>query len=155
MKAVFRLAALIAFAFATTAASAAEYSLGDLVIANPVARATPPNAPVSGGYMTIRNNGSQADRLVAASADFAGMTQIHEMTMDGDVMKMREIEGGLEIPPGEEVVLKSGGLHIMFMKLGEQLAKGEKRDVTLTFETAGEITVEFEVGGMAGEMSHN
>ena len=143
------------------AALAHEYKLGNLEIIHPQARATAPGAPVSGGYMVIRNTGSEADRLIAGAADFAGKVEIHEMKMENDVMKMREIEGGLEIPAGGEVVLKPGGYHVMFMKLGEQLNEGEKRKVTLTFEKAGTIEVDFNVevvkpGGMNhGKMNHS
>lgn len=126
-----------------------EHTAGDLVIDHPIARATPAGAPVSGGYMTIRNTGDQADRLVGGSADFAGKVEIHEMAMDGDVMKMREIEGGIEIPAGGEIVLKPGGLHVMFMQLGEQLEEGAELPATLTFERAGDVDVVFSVESLA------
>lgn len=129
----------------SVSAMAHEYKAGTLVIHHPYARATPPKAPVSGGYMTIHNEGKEADRLIGGKAGFAGEIQIHEMVMDGDVMKMREIAGGLEIPPGGEVTLKPGGLHVMFMQLGEQLQEGEKRKVMLEFEKAGSVEVEFNV----------
>lgn len=142
-------------------AFAQDYKLGTLEIDHPYARATMPGAPVSGGYMVIRNTGNEADRLIAGSADFAGKVEIHEMKMENDVMKMREVEGGLEIPAGGEVTLKPGGYHVMFMKLGEQLNEGEKRKVTLTFEKAGTIEMDFNVevvkpGGMKhGKMNHS
>lgn len=138
----------IASALALTIAApavGAEYRVGDLVIENPTARATPPNAPVSGGYMTIRNEGDAPDRLVGGSAGFAGKTEIHEMTMENDVMKMRPVEGGLEIPAGRSVDLKPGGFHVMFMQLSEQLKEGETRKATLTFEKAGDAELDFEV----------
>lgn len=127
------------------AAFAHDYKIGELEILHPHARATPPNAPVSGGYMTIRNGGAAADRLIGGAADFAGKIEIHEMVMDGDVMRMREIEGGLEIPAGGEVVLKPGGYHVMFMRLKEQMKPGERRKVTLKFRDAGAIDVDFSV----------
>ncbi len=125
--------------------AAAEVKAGDLVIATPVIKATPPNAPVSGGYMTIGNSGTAGDRLVSGSADFAGKVEIHEMAMEGDVMKMRPVEGGLEIPAGGSVVLKPGGFHVMFMQLKEQMKPGEKRKAKLVFEKAGEVEIEFDV----------
>lgn len=144
---------MIGSAFAT------DYKLGDLEIMQPKARATLPGAPVSGGYMTIKNNGDTPDRLIAASVDFAGKTEIHEMAMENDVMKMRELADGLEIPAGGEVVLKPGGYHVMFMQLGEQLKKGEMRKAVLTFEKAGTIEVEFAVDDIAGmkkmKMNHS
>ena len=133
----------------TGVAHAEQYTVGDLVIDNPVARATPANAPVSGGYMIIRNTGDAADRLVGGDAGFAGKVEVHEMVMDGDVMRMREIEGGIEIPPGDSVALQPGGLHVMFMQLGERLEEGQERPVTLAFENAGEIEVVFDVHSLS------
>ena len=128
-----------------SSAFAHEFKVGDLKIDHPHARATVAGAPVSGGYMTITNMGDEDDRLVSASTDFAGKTEIHEMAMDGDVMKMRQLADGLTIPAGETIILKPGGLHIMFMGLKEQLKKDEKRKATLTFEKSGTIEVNFAV----------
>lgn len=140
-------------------AFAMDYKIGDLEIIQPQARATLPGAPVSGGYMIIRNTGDTPDRLVSASVDFAGKTEIHEMAMENDVMKMRELADGLEIPAGKEVMLKPGGYHVMFMKLGEQLKEGEARKASLTFEKAGTIEVEFAVVNIEGmkkmKMNHS
>lgn len=129
-------------------ALAADYRVGDLVIETPWSRATPPNAPVAGGYMTITNEGDRPDRLVGGDAPFAGRVEIHEMAMDGDVMRMREIEGGLAIGPGETVTLEPGGFHVMFMDLSGSLAEGETVSVTLEFERAGSVTVDLSVAGM-------
>ena len=139
------------------AAGAHDYKLGTLEIEHPYARATPPNAPVSGGYMTIRNTGAEADRLMTGAADFAERVEIHEMAMDGDVMKMRQLADGLEIPAGGEVVLKPGGYHVMFIGIDSQLKDGEIRKATVTFEKAGTIELEFQVEdikAMQGDMNH-
>jgi len=141
--AIFLSAAILGFS--TAAVSAHDYKLGELVIDHPVARATPPNAPVSGGYMTIHNNGTEADRLLSGEAAFAERVEIHEMSMEGEVMKMRQLTDGLEIPAGGEVVLKSGGYHIMFIGLEQQINEGDKYTVTLVFEKAGSVEVEFNV----------
>ncbi len=118
---------------------------GKLEITGTVARATLPNQPVSGGYLTIRNTGNEADRLVGGSASFAGKVEIHEMAIENDIMKMRQLENGLEIPPGGEVVLQPGGLHIMFMQLKEPMKAGEMRKVRLEFEKAGTVELDFMV----------
>ncbi|QKV19302.1 copper chaperone PCu(A)C [Oricola thermophila] len=144
-KAITAIAAAAALFTAAIAADAHDYKVGNLEIVHPVARATPPGAPVSGGYMTIRNTGSETDRLVGGSADFAGKVEIHEMAMEGDVMKMRQLEDGLEIPAGGEVVLKPGGYHVMFMQMKEQLKPDTGRKAVLVFEKAGEVEVEFSV----------
>ena len=159
-----RIAVLLSAAilgFSAAAASAHEYKLGTLEIDHPYARATPPNAPVSGGYMTIRNTGPEADRLVSAEATFADRVEIHEMTMEGEVMKMRQLADGLEIPAGDEVVLQPGGYHVMFIGIDSQFKEGEIRKAKLTFEKAGTIELDFQVenvGAMkmdgTGKMDH-
>jgi copper(I)-binding protein len=131
--------------FSAASAAAHEFKLGSLEIDHPYARATPPNAPVSGGYMTIRNSGTEADRLVSGEAEFADRVEIHEMKMEGEVMKMRQIPDGLEIPAGGEVVLKPGGYHVMFIGIDSQFKEGEARKAKLTFEKAGTIELEFSV----------
>lgn len=129
--------------------------LGDLTISGAFTRATLPNAPVGGGFMTIVNNGSEADRLIAAASPVAGEVQLHEMKMDGDVMKMAELEHGIEIPAGETVTLAPGGLHLMFMGLKQAFVEGESIPVTLTFEKAGTVELLLEVGpvGAAAPMA--
>ncbi|MDP3526661.1 MAG: copper chaperone PCu(A)C, partial [Hoeflea sp.] len=101
--------------------------------------------------------GAEADRLVAGEAPFAERMEIHEMAMDGDVMKMRQLADGLEIPAGGEVVLKPGGYHVMFIGIDSQLKDGEIRKATITFEKAGTIELEFQVEdikAMQGQMDH-
>ena len=82
---------------------------------------TPPNHPMTGGYFKIENDGNTADVLIGISANFAMKSEIHEMKMEGDVMKMRPLENGLVIPADGEVYLKPGGYHLMFMKLNQQM----------------------------------
>ncbi len=149
-----RFVVLGALLLAGSAALAHEYVLGEIEIIHPVIRATPPAAKVAGGYMLLMNNGEAADRLVGGSADFAGRVEIHEMKMDGDVMKMRELDGGLEIPGGGEVTLEPGGYHLMFMELKQPMVAGDKHDVRLVFEKAGEIAVQFHVEEMQQAGSH-
>jgi periplasmic copper chaperone A len=129
-------------------ALAHDYKLGSLEIDHPWTRATPPTAKAGGGFLTITNKGSTADRLIAARSDASAKVEIHEMKMDGSVMRMRELEKGLEIPPGATVALKPGGYHIMFMELKSPLEKGAKVPVTLVFEKAGSIDVVFPVQEM-------
>ncbi len=125
---------------------AENVKLGDIEIEKPMIKATPPKAPVSGGFLVVRNSGQDEDHLVGAKVDFAEKVEIHEMKMEDGVMKMRPLANGLAIPAGGEAVLKPGGYHIMFMKLKEQMKEGETRKVTLEFEKAGEVEVEFPVG---------
>jgi len=124
--------------------------VGDLVIHQPWSRATPRSAKVGAGYLKIENKGDTADRLVSVSSPIAGVTQIHAMSITDGVMKMRELKDGVNIPAGGSVMLKPGGNHIMFMKLGAPIRKGEAFEATLTFEKAGTATVTFmpvKIGG--------
>lgn len=125
-----------------------DYKVGSLEISHPWTRATAPTAKAGGGYLVITNKGTTPDRLVAAESNASQKVEIHEMKMDGNVMRMRELAGGLEIPPGGSVMLKPGGYHIMFMELKAPLAKGNKVPVTLVFEKAGKIDVDFAVQEM-------
>jgi periplasmic copper chaperone A len=122
--------------------------LGDIEIAGAFSRATLPNAPVGAGYLVITNKGATDDRFVSASAAFAGETQLHTMTMEGDVMKMNELGDGIVIPAGGSVTFAPGGNHVMFMKLTQPLVEGTQIPVTLTFEKAGSIEVQLEVGAI-------
>ncbi|MBV8472051.1 MAG: copper chaperone PCu(A)C [Hyphomicrobiales bacterium] len=145
-----RLSAL-AVAFALTAfafpAFAQEIKAGDLTIAKPWARATPKGADVGVGYLEIRNAGAAADRLTGGSADFANV-EVHQMSMDNGVMKMREMSGGLEIPAHGSVKLSPNGYHLMFTGLKHPLVKGDTVQATLNFEHAGAVTVKFPVQGV-------
>jgi copper(I)-binding protein len=87
-------------------ALAADYDVGTMHISQPWARATPKGAAAGAGYMTITNKGTASDRVSCVSDDASAQCQIHSMTMDGGVMKMRPVEGGLEIKPGETVTAK-------------------------------------------------
>ena len=143
--------AAIGFAlFALAPAIAQEYKAGPIRIEAPWIRATPTGAQVAGGYMKIENTGKEADRLVGGSTGIAGKFEIHEMKMSGNVMKMRELDKGLELPPAQSVELKPGSYHLMLMDLKQPAKAGDKVKGTLVFEKAGKIEVEYVVRGMAG-----
>lgn len=145
-----RLAALTLLALASTPALAADVTVGDIVVHQPWSRATPGGAQVGGGYLTVENKGTVPDRLTGGT--FAASTgfELHSMTMDSGVMKMRPA-GPLEIPPGKTVTLDPSGLHIMFTGLKRGLKKGETVPGTLTFEHAGTAKVDFAVEGIAAK----
>ena len=123
--------------------------VGTLTITGAFTRATLPNAPVGGGFFTITNNGANGDVLISATSPAAGDVQIHEMKMEGEVMKMRELPDGLEIPANSTMSLTPGGLHLMFMKLNGPFVEGQSVPVTLTFKNAGEVTLNLPVGTAA------
>jgi copper(I)-binding protein len=94
----------VAALFMAGPAHAHDFTVGALKIEHPWARATPKGAQVAGGYLKITNTGKEPDRLVGGSVAFAGRFEIHEMAMDGGVMKMRALPKGIEIKPGETIV---------------------------------------------------
>jgi copper(I)-binding protein len=133
------------------------FKVGDLVVEAPWLRATPGGAKVAGGYMKITNNGQTADRLIGGTLERAKQFEVHEMTMDNDVMKMRKLVQGLEIKPGQTVELKPGGYHIMGLDLASGYKQGDSIKGTLVFEKAGTILVEYTVapvGAKSGGGKH-
>ena len=135
-------------------AAAQDVKAGDLVLSHAWSRATPGGAHVGAGYLTIKNNGSSADKLVGGSSQVAADVEVHEMTMNKDVMVMRPVSGGLTIPPGQSVTLVPGGYHLMLMNLKAPLKQGERVPITLQFEKAGKVDVVLEVRGI-GAMGTN
>ena len=144
---------------------AEDVKAGDLVITQAWSRATPGGAKVAGGYLTIENRGASADRLLGGSAGVAARVEVHEMATTNGVMTMRPLEQGLTIEPGKTVKLAPGGYHLMMLELKSPLKQGDKLPVTLQFEKAGKVDVDFSVAGIgstsAGEsnsmpgMSHD
>ncbi len=134
---------------------------GSLEIQNPQIRATAPGMTATGGYLSITNHGDADDALVSASAGFAARVELHEMIMDGDVMRMRQHEGGIVVPAGGMVMLKPGGLHLMLMGLTETMMPGEMRDLTLTFRSGQNVRIRAmvmkpgEIGGHGQKHGHN
>ena len=106
------------------------------------ARPTVAGQAGGGGFLKITS--ATADRLIAASAPVSRTVELHTMQMDGDVMRMREIPA-IEIPAGQTVELKPGGLHVMFIGLTQTLDSGASFPLTLRFEKAGEVKVDVKV----------
>ena len=141
------LALMLALVFAALPAIAQEIKVGDLTIEKAWSRATAKGSEVGVGYLTIHNNGAGPDKLVGGAADFAGV-EIHEMSMQGGVMKMRELTDGLVIPAQRTITLAPSGYHLMFVHLKQPLVKGGVAKTTLTFEKAGPVAVDFSVQGI-------
>jgi len=140
--------AVLVVACAAMPAQAEDFTIGGLKISSPWARATPKGAAVGGGYMAITNSGNAPDRLIGGSTDIARSFEVHEMTMDGGVMKMRPVAGGIEIKPGQTVTLAPNGYHVMFIGLKEPLKQGSHFKATLEFAKAGKVDVDFVVEGI-------
>jgi len=130
---------------AGNAAQAEDFVVGSLKISTPWVRATPGGAAIGGGYMTITNNGGSSDRLVGGSSDVSTRFEIHQMSMDNGVMKMRPVANGIEIKPGQTVEFSPGGYHVMFAGLKKPVEQGQHIPARLQFEKAGNVTVNFTV----------
>ena len=134
---------------------AQEVKVGSIRVDNAYTRATVPGQQVAGGFMKIENKGA-ADQLISASSPVSGDVQLHEMTMDGNVMKMRQVKE-VVVPAGATVELKPGGLHLMFMNIKAPLTAGDTVPVKLKFAKAGEVEVKMPVNAMGahgGAMKH-
>ena len=147
---IFACAALVAGLLAAPA-RAQEVKAGDLTITQAWSRATPGGAKIGGGYLTIENKGSTADRLIGGSGDVAAKIEVHEMTTNNGVMTMRPLDKGLTIEPGKTVKLAPGGYHLMLFDLREPLKQGDKVPVTLEFEKAGKVKLSLDVQGIGAQ----
>jgi copper(I)-binding protein len=125
-----------------------------LSVTEPWAALTPAGAKVGAGYFNVTNPGAVADRLVSAVSPRAKSVELHEMKMDGAMMSMRPVAGGVEIPAGGAVKFAPGGYHLMFMDIDAPFADGQEIPVTLTFEKAGAVDASLKVAaaGASGEM---
>jgi copper(I)-binding protein len=132
--------------FCSFAFSAA--ALAQPVVSQAWVRPTVQGQTGGGGYLRIDNPGGAADRLLGASSDVAASTELHSMSMDGDVMRMRKVDG-IDVPAGGKVELKPGGLHLMFIGLKAPLQAGTKVPLTLRFEKAGEVKAQAQVAARA------
>lgn len=106
----------------------------DIAVKDAWTRATVAGQKATGAFMSI--TAKDGAKLVAASSPVAGVVEIHEMKMDGGVMKMRAIPGGLDLPAGKAVELKPGGYHVMLMDLKTPLAKDSEVPLTLVVKNA-------------------
>jgi copper(I)-binding protein len=127
-----------------SSARAEEVKAGDLVISQAWSRATPNGAK-------IENKGTTADKLVGVSGEVSDKIEVHEMSMNNGVMKMRPVDGGLTIEPGKTVKLGPNGYHLMIMDLKSPLKQGGKVPVTLEFEKAGKVAVTLDVQGIGAQ----
>ncbi len=125
-----------------------------ILVSGAWAAATPTGAKVAAGYLSIANASGAADRLVAASSPRAARVEIHAMSMDGEIMRMRKLDG-LDVPAQGAVLLAPGGYHLMLIGIDAPLIEGETAPVTLTFAGAGvrDVTLPVrarEAGGHGG-----
>lgn len=132
------------------AGCAREYTAGDLVVAEPWGRATPPGAKVGAAYMTIRNAGAHAIRLQGGATPLAQSVEIHTMSVDKGVMRMRPAPAGVEVPAHGSISLTPGGIHLMLVGLKRPLVEGETAPLTLVFDGDVKVRLELKIKGVAG-----
>ncbi|MEI6028175.1 MAG: copper chaperone PCu(A)C [Betaproteobacteria bacterium] len=142
------------FASALALAAAGSHAQTAVKVESPWARPTVQGQAAGGGFLRIVG-GPTSDKLVSASADIAGRVELHTMSMDGNVMRMRQVDS-IDIPAGKTVELKPGGLHVMFMDIKTPLKTGASFPLTLKFEKAGDVKVNVAVqpGPPAAEHKH-
>jgi copper(I)-binding protein len=153
MKKIGIVAALVLAACVVGTAQAEDVMIGSLKLTAAWARATPKGATVGGGYFTITNTGNAADRLVGGTSDVSNRFEIHEMSMEKGVMKMREMTSGIEIKPWQTDSFEPSGYHIMFVGLKQPLKEGDHIKATLQFAKAGHASIDFVVESMGARSS--
>ena len=120
-------------AAATLLATSAAHA--QTTVAEPWVRSTVAGQKATGAFLQITS--VAGGKLVSVSSPVAGVVEVHEMTMDGNVMKMRALPNGLNLPAGKAVALKPGGLHVMLMDLKQPLKAGDTVPLSLVVEGAG------------------
>ena len=140
-------ALFLSFSVAACSASAPAdtQALGSLHVSDPWSKATPPNARVAGGFVTIYNRGDTDDRLLRVESTASRRVEIHEMNDVDGVARMRELAGGLPLPADQATTLQPGGLHLMFIEPKQPFVEGQSVQATLVFEKAGRLATEFKV----------
>ena len=143
--AILSVAVVALSALAAAVAGTQEYKANSIEVDQPWSTATPRGADVAAGYMTIKNTGTEPDRLTGGSTPVAGKVEVHEMTMENGIMRMRPLSSGLEIKPGQTVELKPNSFHLMLENLKQPVQQGKSFKATLTFAKAGSLDVDFAV----------
>lgn len=129
----------------STAAAAHDFTAGDLTIGHPYIPAPIAAAKAAGGYLTVTNTGTEADRLIGVEVPDVAHAMLHTTTVSADgVASMIHLDA-VEIPAGATVALERGGMHVMMMGLTAPLSAGQMVPATLIFERAGRVAVEFSV----------
>ena len=146
----FRTASLFALTLLMSfEASAHEYKAGDIRIAHPHARPSIPGQTSGVAYLGLENTGKTGDKLISASTPIAKSVEMHTMSMDKDIMRMREV-GAIEVPPGAKIVMQPGdGYHFMLIGLKQPLKAGDKFPMKLVFEKFGPLEVSISVDDLA------
>ena len=136
--------------------TAAAHNHANLELAHSWIKQPIPGMQMTGGFITITNNGANDEQFIAVHSDIANKVELHTMVMVDGVMKMRAVENGWSIPAGETKALKPGSDHIMFIGLQQHIKEGDTITLQLEFKHAGKIEHSFKVqasGAMGEDMS--
>lgn len=146
----FRTVSLFALSLLLTfEAGAHEYKAGDIRIAHPHARPSIPGQTSGVAYLGLENTGGAGDKLLSASTPMAKSVEMHTMSMDKNIMRMREVNA-IDVPPGAKIVMQPGdGFHFMLIGLKQPLKIGDKFPMKLVFEKFGPLEVSISVDGPA------
>ncbi|WP_245835236.1 copper chaperone PCu(A)C [Thalassospira mesophila] len=121
---------------------------GDITISDAWAKESIGRVPNGAAFFIIHNAGA-ADKIVGATSDLADRTELHTHIMENNVMKMRRVEGGVDVPASGELAFKPGSYHVMFLDLHTPLKAGQHIPLTLQFEKAGDVPVDVDVISMS------
>jgi copper(I)-binding protein len=133
-------------ALCATSSVAQTYRAGDMTVTAPWIRSTPPGAPTAAGYLTVTNHGTKPDSLLGGKSPDFRSVELHQMSMDGQIMRMRPIVGGLVIAPGQSVTLAPGGdRHLMLVAPSHVIKVGDRIPVILQFSKAAPVETTFVV----------
>jgi copper(I)-binding protein len=140
----------------------AESATDQVSVSDAYVRAVPPGQPNSASFMEITNGSSTDHALVGGSSPAAEVLELHTHTMEGGMMRMRQIEK-IDLPAGQSVKLQPGGLHVMLIGLKQNLVPDENVPITLKYEDGSEVTIEapvrklqmqMKMQGGQGQMAH-
>jgi hypothetical protein len=146
-----RPSSLLAAALLATATLSAQ--AGDISVTDPYALAVPPGQPNSAVFMTLVNNSNENRALVAAETPSAGVVELHTHVHEDGMMKMRKVDT-IEIPAGQTVALKPGGLHVMLIGLKEKLEPGQEVHMNLILDKGGKEHIMAPVRAITPPMAH-
>jgi copper(I)-binding protein len=146
--------AILLVAFSGGRSIAQSPSENDVAVTNAWANATPHGSTIGVIYMTLVNNGKNADRWLAGTTPVAEKVEFHSNINDNGVMRMRELTA-IDVAPGAKVLLKPGGTHAMLVGLKQPLREGQSFSLTLKFEKAGKIDVVAPIEKIGAMEHHN
>ena len=154
MSRLLRAASAVAFTLVTFTIAACSPSgdkpSGQIAVLDAWTMATPPGADVGAGYMRISNETASTVRLLDGETPASATVEMHLMSMDGGVMRMRPAGEGLEIPAGGQVTLEPGGYHLMLIGLKAPLSEGDSVPLTLVFDGGARVETALTVRAMGG-----